>query len=67
MSRGRVFAAALTLIVALAGCGASRSGLTRPAGPDSAATAGRYDRQAVPDAVMLPDQAGSYYRDTPGL
>lgn len=65
MKRGRIIAASLVLAVTLIGCAAGRSGLMRPAGPDAGPPAGRYARQAVPDAVMLPDQAGSFYRDTP--
>lgn len=65
MKRGRIIAASLVLVVTLAGCAASRSGLTRPAASGAEPPAGRYARQAVPDTVMLPDQVGSYYRDTP--
>jgi hypothetical protein len=46
---------------------------TRPAEPlpedlptePATAGSGRFAREAVPDAVMLPDQTGSFYRDSP--
>jgi hypothetical protein len=63
MNRVRFFGALLVLLVAPAGCSAIRPAPSRTTEPPP--QTGRYTRQAVPDAVMLPDQAGSFYRDTP--
>jgi hypothetical protein len=68
MKRGRVFAAVLLVASALAGCSAIRSGPMSVVGSASEpppAQTGRYSREAVPDAVMLPNHAGSFYRDSP--
>lgn len=66
MNRRLAGIAALAAALVLPGCSSLSGRSARAKAEEPQAPTGRYAREAVPDAVMLPDQSGSFYRDAPG-